>query len=177
MTKFNGLLKIAGIEKQAFLEGYTRWESAHPLMSAGLSFVPGVGTAMYGADAARDFSQGRILGGLANTVGAAGSLIGLGWLGKGIGMGAKALTAGGRFKGLAAAVPKIQGTLHSADNLGHAFGGWKGMLAAVGGNVASGLIEGNDPARDPATYEATRAAKAVQMGVTPNRYAPLTTGM
>lgn len=57
--------------------------------------IPGVGTARMGYDAIKAFGQGNILGGIGNTIGAGVSLIpGGGFVGRGIGAGAKMLGRG-----------------------------------------------------------------------------------
>jgi len=79
--------------------GLDKWQQDHPLLNAGATFIPGVGTALMGRDAIKDFGSGNYLSGALNTVGAGLSVIPLvgGLLGKGTGMLAKGINA---YRGL-----------------------------------------------------------------------------
>lgn len=149
MTKYSGLNLIVDqkceLEKRAIFEGLGRWEGRHPALSLATAFTPVVGTAQMGADAVRDFSHGRIWGGLANTVGAVGSLVGLGIIGKGLGMlgkGGRAAAWIGRGAEEAGAVagkfrPGAAGILDRAQYAGNAVGGFKTQL---GGGMGAGVM-------------------------------------
>ena len=177
MNKYAGLMRIAdpqGVqEKQALLDAYANWQERHPWLSLGSYFVPVAGAVPAGLDAARAFSQGRILSGLGNTALAATSLVGGGMLAKGIGSAIEALgrgaTAASRVAPLLshvepaiqAAAPRVTNLTNQADRLGHRlakpFGG-VGMLGGAGavGTIGGGLVEGGDPAFARGAEQATR---------------------
>ena len=135
-NRYGGLVKIAyaGTEKRALLQGWENFQNAHPWGSTAAYLLPGVGTAAYGADALRAFSQGRVMAGLGNTLLAGASLIpGVGML-KALGRGAQ-LANGTRFAraGLAArAASRIPGVSALAP-YASTFENWGRAVAPMGG--------------------------------------------
>lgn len=94
--------KYTGLTKIAILEGWENWEARHPGLSLASYFTP-AGVIPSGLDAVRAFSQGKLLSGLGSAVGGAASLVGLGAVARGLGIGARIAKGGiGGMHGLAA---------------------------------------------------------------------------
>lgn len=99
-TKLELALRLRDQHTKRAFSAISDWTNNHPLLSTGASMIPFVGTPLMANNAINDFSNGRIMSGIGNTVGAGLGLVGMGAAG---GLGKSLFQSGKSLFGLAKA--------------------------------------------------------------------------
>ena len=161
MNKYAGLMLIADrqaeMEKRALLDDYAAWQERHPWLALGANFVPGLGSVTSGMDAARDFSQGKVLSGIGNSVWALANLAYPLSVGKVFAKGVKGVRA---LRGVGKAAPAAAGTVAGA---GTAAGTVAGTVAGAG-TAAGTAARATRPIRFSTDWFQTKANNLGDIG-------------